>query len=605
MLGINMGPFEQDIDPGNVVFLSGAGISVDGPTFGPIGNELTYRAIDACFADYTHDTVSNAYRVLAKLMKTDFKDEYINMFPRLEAILEIVSKVYGVEALQILLSDLVSAASNDLHRFFAEHLELGGRHITANFDCLIEKVMNFEYRAENAVNHFHGSFGDASIESFSQLGATLSNIEYGFDSKLQNRLIDDICSPDTKVMVVVGYSGADYFDMNPFVRNNLEFIENSIQNVVWVEHSTDNHAIEGMTVPVEQHINELFDVFNNSKIKCTLVRCPTRDYLNALSQMWDIPLLGNPPKRNGSRGGYIPKFCENIRLETTRRLYLHLGMYRDHDVLVKAHPEVRNNVNDHESAEVAWQLGKHSQAYYHWSRLYPDNSHEHKARRLERKSACLWDRGALLRAYWNICNAYKHAALCDNSEVTAICLETKARILIKIAATHDLRWFPTGRKVTTILRLLRRATADDLTTHLRVRLWDVVNLLEDLEIGNESGETGSTSLSSALKPLQTFREYASLSAYLDYSRGLRRRLANLDSSMMSLNWLEAYTESAALLGKTNAIASLPVLPGAAKYFSMNEGLNSLLQTSATLWHKVRLISLFIRNKNMKLIHKGI
>ena len=211
----------------------------------------------------------------------------------------------------------------------------------------------------------------------------------------------------------------------------------------------------------------------------------------------------------------------------------------------------------------------------------------------------------MLRAYWNICNAYKHAALCDNSEVTAICLETKARILIKIAATHDLRWFPTGRKVTTILRLLRRATADDLTTHLRVRLWDVVNLLEDLEIGNESGETGSTSLSSALKPLQTFREYASLSAYLDYSRGLRRRLANLDSSMMSLNWLEAYTESAALLGKTNAIASLPVLPGAAKYFSMNEGLNSLLQTSATLWHKVRLISLFIRNKNMKLIHKGI
>ena len=110
--------FEQDIDPENVVFLSGAGISVDGPTFGPIGNELTYRAIDACFADHTRDTISNAYRVLAKLMKTDFKDEYINMFPRLEAILEIVSKVYGVEALQILLSDLVSAESNDLHRFF-------------------------------------------------------------------------------------------------------------------------------------------------------------------------------------------------------------------------------------------------------------------------------------------------------------------------------------------------------------------------------------------------------------------------------------------------------------------------------------------------------
>ena len=41
MLGIDMRLFEQDIDPENVVFLSGAGISVDGPTFGPIGNELT------------------------------------------------------------------------------------------------------------------------------------------------------------------------------------------------------------------------------------------------------------------------------------------------------------------------------------------------------------------------------------------------------------------------------------------------------------------------------------------------------------------------------------------------------------------------------------
>ena len=149
-----------------------------------------------------------------------------------------------------------------------------------------------------------------------------------------------------------------------------------------------------MTVPVEQHINELFDVFNNSKMNCTLVSCPTREYLNALSQMWDIPLLGNSSKRSGSHGAHFPKFSKNIRLETTRRLYLHLGMYRDHDILVKTHPEVKSNVNDQESAEVSWQLGKHSQAYYHWSRLYPDNSHEHKARRLERKSACLWDRGA-------------------------------------------------------------------------------------------------------------------------------------------------------------------------------------------------------------------
>jgi len=50
-----------NLDPREVVFLSGAGISSNAPTNGPLGHDLTQRALDHAFLPGVSETIACVY----------------------------------------------------------------------------------------------------------------------------------------------------------------------------------------------------------------------------------------------------------------------------------------------------------------------------------------------------------------------------------------------------------------------------------------------------------------------------------------------------------------------------------------------------------------
>lgn len=138
----------EGVEPQEVVFWTGAGISTDSPTCAPLGEELTRRALAYAFESACLDRIVDAYQ---KLRITDRRE-----LPRLETVLDVVRRIVGTDALLDVLSDMQSPAPNDVHRFLALHLDAGGRHITANFDDCIERSGMSANTHE--LIHFHGSF---------------------------------------------------------------------------------------------------------------------------------------------------------------------------------------------------------------------------------------------------------------------------------------------------------------------------------------------------------------------------------------------------------------------------------------------------------------
>ena len=105
-----------------MLFWSGAGLSVDGPTNGPKGNTLTQRAIEEYMAPSTSGELVQLYR--------DLEIEHAEAWPRLETVLEALVNVHGPAGMSDVLSDLLDAPPNRHHRLMARHLAAaGGWHV--------------------------------------------------------------------------------------------------------------------------------------------------------------------------------------------------------------------------------------------------------------------------------------------------------------------------------------------------------------------------------------------------------------------------------------------------------------------------------------------
>jgi hypothetical protein len=199
--------FLAGMAPRSVVFGSGAGISRDAPTGGPLGAELTKRVLDTYFVPGIYEDLQRRYRRL------EVVDEQAR--PRLETVLDTAVGTYGLELLTDALSDLVAASPNAHHAFFAEHLAAGGRHITANFDTCIERA---RAPVTQRPVHFHGALDSGTSRAeLEALGRRLSVIENGLPARMQDQLDEFLASEDVQALVFVGYSGSDFFDAGPYL----------------------------------------------------------------------------------------------------------------------------------------------------------------------------------------------------------------------------------------------------------------------------------------------------------------------------------------------------------------------------------------------------
>jgi hypothetical protein len=213
--------------PERVTFWSEAGISGDPPTQAPLGFKLTDRAVAQAFeGEALLDELRGAYAALHLP-----RDR-----PRLESVLDVVAAEHRVDVLEGLLADLRDPPPNGNHQLFAQHTRCGGRHVTANFDTCIERAGGDPAR----IVHVHGSFTTDGVEA---LGARLSRIERGFDVDQKTGL--DAQLIDTSVLLVVGYSGLDYFDVDPYWRDTAARGLLRGCRVVWINHANDWSLVSG------------------------------------------------------------------------------------------------------------------------------------------------------------------------------------------------------------------------------------------------------------------------------------------------------------------------------------------------------------------------
>ena len=292
--------------PLRATFWSGAGISADAPTQGPVGPILTERALNQAFdGPVVLERLAKAYDELR------IEDAgRTRRLPRLETVLDVAVTEHGIDVLAGLLGDLRSPPHNAQHKFFAEHVLAGGRHVTANFDTCIEQAGGDPSR----IVHIHGV-----VDRWEAMGARLSVIETGLPARLQNQLRGIISNSD--LLVIVGYSGLDYFDVDPFWRacNGERLLEGKV--VLWVEHEGSGWAFgEDLSRPHAQ-----LKGFVAGGAELYVIRAPTRDVLSELAANWSLPPLERPPPLE-ARSEVELGLSSQARERATTRLFSVMGL---------------------------------------------------------------------------------------------------------------------------------------------------------------------------------------------------------------------------------------------------------------------------------------
>lgn len=202
-----------EIERGRVAILCGAGISVAPPSSLPLAAGLVQQIISRLLQPYAHSLRSLAIRpevFFSYLYRQD---------PRatLDAIRAAVS----------------GDAFNAVHDVCGQIIARGGAVITTNFDLMIEAAMvergtSFECttlgcRARRSVLFkIHGSIDDDSSLAFTidQVGAGLGTER----ARCLNQVVRD------RVVIVLGYSGADQLDIVPALQTSR------YERIIWIVH---------------------------------------------------------------------------------------------------------------------------------------------------------------------------------------------------------------------------------------------------------------------------------------------------------------------------------------------------------------------------------
>ena len=133
------------------------------------------------------------------------------------------------------MAELKSSPPNGDHQFFAAHTRRNGYHVTTNFDGCIEAANGDPSR----VVHVHGLLSGPGGPT--QLGARISTVERGISGEVSDALDDAFTAAD--LLVVVGYSGLDYFDVDPYWRDASFRGLFRTKTVVWVDHDETDWAL--------------------------------------------------------------------------------------------------------------------------------------------------------------------------------------------------------------------------------------------------------------------------------------------------------------------------------------------------------------------------
>jgi len=310
-----------------VCFWTGAGISANKPSCLPLGDSLTEKTIEHfCLPG----TWSNLVEYFGKAkMEDSFGHPKIT--PRLELVLESITQVLGPETLTFL-DPFLSAKPNSLHRFFAKHLENGGTHVTTNFDSCIEKCLTSDNK-EQAI-HIHGKYGRENLED---LGVRIRTIASGLPQSFKERITYLLSR--CRYLVFCGYSGRDYFDVNPFF-SELKEGRKQFRNlaVIWVKHVPRKKKEELVPWSEQREGKLILDALRNCGARIFYLLVHTDQFLDMFREIWGSPykdseLIGECiDERYREMQGALEapiSVSENEKILATAQLYSSMGVGRE------------------------------------------------------------------------------------------------------------------------------------------------------------------------------------------------------------------------------------------------------------------------------------
>ncbi|MFF4895750.1 hypothetical protein [Streptomyces sp. NPDC001068] len=586
--------------PEQVLLWSGAGISVEGPTSLPSGPELTRRVFDTFFEAGALAKVLTYHQVVGlhtnRLCGNDTSLPAPRL-PRLETALDAAARARPQASPDTfdILDDVRSAEPNRLHAFAADHVALGGHHVTANFDTCIESAHEARHGRPvpvGAVHHFHGSFADSPDGK--ELGATLSRIRGGFPEEEAGRLYGLLRAHSA--VIVIGYSGSDYFDVDRLVAALPPDALRGLR-LLWIMHAGHpTHAPEEDTVPLQSLLRAA-----GAEVR---VVCGRTDLLlTRIARSWGMPALPETRARVPAQPN-LP-VTDGERHRATFLLYVSLRLHREVRRLLSDGGTGTNDPVELRAirSQLMWEAGAWNSLRRMWWRAPTDGPDRHL--RVERIGACLWAQGRLLPAWLWL--RWRRPAVAGDPEAELALEETTYRVIEHMHRTPDLR--PLGRW---LLARTRAADAgygtgsggreqdgrpDDGGRAKRYEaafraLQDVRDSLDTLRRGAPRADGGHAEESSVW-----FQESGDLQGMLSYRHRALRDGYRPDSpyadDMALRDSYERLLTANLYLGSAAGAWRIVLLPGAHRVFRVHEYLFSLMTLQYGWWYRFRLFAWYL------------
>lgn len=244
----------------DVVFLCGAGISLDSPTSLP----TVYRFVESVLTNCG--------------LEEDKKTKVLNQFSyksyRFESLIDEIRKTCDKE---LVIADVFKSDSfNEIHSFLANMIKKGASVITTNFDNCIENALlskNIELNYDNRIVYdgndlieervktnsvlikIHGShsfFCSESPELVITISALAKTTKVFALLPKWKRYIKELIF--NKTLVVMGYSCSDDFDIVPLL------YESKPNDIIWLNYKNENN------MPIREINIDNLSVANLSKV---------------------------------------------------------------------------------------------------------------------------------------------------------------------------------------------------------------------------------------------------------------------------------------------------------------------------------------------------
>lgn len=302
---------KNEVEPKDVLFFTGAGISVAPPSNFPLGNVLHRMILEhaekfnksAAIALSEKLVFEETISRLAKLYNSQSIDS--NIFLHILSDIFIFSKLENHKR--------ISHQPNDYHKFFNWHIMNKGNHFTVNIDQFIEPDLDrlhiytkqsfkeSNYCTQN--NLYQGYLlkihGDINIDEWGKQGYLCENIQQ-FDDGFA-RLIDNEIHK-VKFVIFVGYGGVDKFDITPYFNSKQNgFFKDT--NALWIKYG----KTEELQVPNEIYTS--IDIILSKFNKHIVVETSNPELiLNNLFK--DAPVITNTTKEECRNGKEVEEYLK-------------------------------------------------------------------------------------------------------------------------------------------------------------------------------------------------------------------------------------------------------------------------------------------------------